>query len=143
MNMARAAVGWGVQELAKKASVTGNTVTRIENGADAEAIDDGEAAASFRSGRDRVHRREWQRPGGTAEKAAAEEKGIARDLRNEPNLIDRSAAAIEDGFASTRKLKVPACVDADRSARCTPSGLTHPSTQCHISRDMQFEARCA
>ena len=34
--MARAAVGWGVRELAKKAGVTANTVTRIENGADAK-----------------------------------------------------------------------------------------------------------
>ncbi len=36
LNMARAAVGWGVRELAKKAGVTANTVTRIENGADAK-----------------------------------------------------------------------------------------------------------
>ena len=34
--MARAAIGWGVRELAKKAGVTANTVTRIENGADAK-----------------------------------------------------------------------------------------------------------
>jgi len=34
--MARAAVGWGVRELAQKAGVTANTVTRIENGADAK-----------------------------------------------------------------------------------------------------------
>ena len=34
--MARAAVGWGVRELAKRAGVTANTVTRIENGADAK-----------------------------------------------------------------------------------------------------------
>jgi transcriptional regulator with XRE-family HTH domain len=36
LKMARAAVGWGVRELAKKAGVTANTVTRIENGADAK-----------------------------------------------------------------------------------------------------------
>jgi transcriptional regulator with XRE-family HTH domain len=36
LRMARAAIGWGVRELAKKASVTANTVTRIENGADAK-----------------------------------------------------------------------------------------------------------
>jgi transcriptional regulator with XRE-family HTH domain len=36
IRMARAAVGWGVRELAEKASVTANTVTRIENGADAK-----------------------------------------------------------------------------------------------------------
>jgi transcriptional regulator with XRE-family HTH domain len=36
VRMARAAVGWGVRELAEKASVTANTVTRIENGADAK-----------------------------------------------------------------------------------------------------------
>jgi transcriptional regulator with XRE-family HTH domain len=36
LKMARAAVGWGVRELAHKAGVTANTVTRIENGADAK-----------------------------------------------------------------------------------------------------------
>ena len=36
VRMARAAVGWGVRELAKEAGVTANTVTRIENGADAK-----------------------------------------------------------------------------------------------------------
>jgi transcriptional regulator with XRE-family HTH domain len=35
LRMARAAVGWGVRELAEKAGVTANTVTRIENGSDA------------------------------------------------------------------------------------------------------------
>ena len=36
MRMARAAVGWGVRELAERAGVTANTVTRIENGSDAK-----------------------------------------------------------------------------------------------------------
>ena len=36
MKMARAALGWGVRELAEKAGVTANTVTRIENGSDAK-----------------------------------------------------------------------------------------------------------
>jgi transcriptional regulator with XRE-family HTH domain len=36
LRMARAAVRWGVRELAEKANVTANTVTRIENGADAK-----------------------------------------------------------------------------------------------------------
>jgi transcriptional regulator with XRE-family HTH domain len=36
VKMGRAAVGWGVRDLAKKAGVTANTVTRIENGADAK-----------------------------------------------------------------------------------------------------------
>jgi len=36
LKMARAAIGWGVRDLAKKAGVTANTVTRIENGADAK-----------------------------------------------------------------------------------------------------------
>ncbi len=36
LRMARAAVGWGVRELAAKAGITANTVTRIENGADAK-----------------------------------------------------------------------------------------------------------
>src|SRR5512132_2359434 len=35
-SVARAAIGWGVRELAEKAGVTANTVTRIENGADAK-----------------------------------------------------------------------------------------------------------
>jgi len=35
LRMARAAIGWGVRELAEKAGVTANTVTRIENGSDA------------------------------------------------------------------------------------------------------------
>jgi transcriptional regulator with XRE-family HTH domain len=36
LRMARAAVGWGVRDLAKKAQVAANTVSRIENGADAK-----------------------------------------------------------------------------------------------------------
>jgi transcriptional regulator with XRE-family HTH domain len=36
LRMARAAVGWSVRELAKRADVNANTVTRIENGADAK-----------------------------------------------------------------------------------------------------------
>jgi transcriptional regulator with XRE-family HTH domain len=36
LRMARAALRWGVRELAKKAGVAANTVTRIENGADAK-----------------------------------------------------------------------------------------------------------
>ncbi|WP_297318914.1 helix-turn-helix transcriptional regulator [Shinella sp.] len=36
MKMARAGLGWGVRELAERAGVTANTVTRIENGADAK-----------------------------------------------------------------------------------------------------------
>jgi transcriptional regulator with XRE-family HTH domain len=36
MKMARAALCWGVRELAEKAGVTANTVTRIENGSDAK-----------------------------------------------------------------------------------------------------------
>jgi len=36
LRMARAGVGWGVRELADRAGVTANTVTRIENGADAK-----------------------------------------------------------------------------------------------------------
>ncbi len=35
--MARAAVGWGVRELAEKAKINPNTVSRIENGGDALA----------------------------------------------------------------------------------------------------------
>jgi transcriptional regulator with XRE-family HTH domain len=36
LKMARVAVGWGVRELASRAGVTANTVTRIENEADAK-----------------------------------------------------------------------------------------------------------
>jgi transcriptional regulator with XRE-family HTH domain len=36
LKMARVAAGWGVRDLAKKAGVAANTVTRIENGADAK-----------------------------------------------------------------------------------------------------------
>ncbi len=35
VRMARAALGWGVRELAAKAGVSANTVSRYENGADA------------------------------------------------------------------------------------------------------------
>ncbi|MDJ0514385.1 MAG: helix-turn-helix transcriptional regulator [Methyloceanibacter sp.] len=35
MRMARAALQWGVRDLADKANVSPNTVTRFENGADA------------------------------------------------------------------------------------------------------------
>ncbi len=37
VRMARAALGWGVLELANKAYVTPNTISRIENGGDALA----------------------------------------------------------------------------------------------------------
>jgi transcriptional regulator with XRE-family HTH domain len=36
IRMARAAAAWSVRELAQKAGVTANTVSRIENGADAK-----------------------------------------------------------------------------------------------------------
>lgn len=36
MKMARVALGWGVRDLADRAGITANTVTRIENGADAK-----------------------------------------------------------------------------------------------------------
>jgi transcriptional regulator with XRE-family HTH domain len=35
LKMARAALGWGVRDLAKKAGVAATTVSRYENGADA------------------------------------------------------------------------------------------------------------
>lgn len=35
LRMARAALGWGVRELAEKAGVAANTITRIEAGHDA------------------------------------------------------------------------------------------------------------
>ncbi|MGB3024427.1 helix-turn-helix domain-containing protein [Paradevosia shaoguanensis] len=36
LRMARAALRWGVREVAEKAGITANTVTRIEGGADAK-----------------------------------------------------------------------------------------------------------
>ncbi|WP_240796805.1 helix-turn-helix transcriptional regulator [Terasakiella sp. SH-1] len=36
VKMARAALSWGVRELAEKAGTTANTVSRFENGADAK-----------------------------------------------------------------------------------------------------------
>lgn len=35
VKMARAALGWGVRDLARVAGVTANTISRYENGADA------------------------------------------------------------------------------------------------------------
>jgi transcriptional regulator with XRE-family HTH domain len=35
VKMARAALGWGVRDLASKAGIAANTVSRYENGADA------------------------------------------------------------------------------------------------------------
>ena len=35
VKMARAALGWGVRELAAKAGVAANTISRFENGSDA------------------------------------------------------------------------------------------------------------
>jgi len=37
IKLARTAVGWGVRDLAKKSDVAANTISRIENGADAMA----------------------------------------------------------------------------------------------------------
>ena len=37
IRMARAALDWGVRELAEKAGCTPNTITRIENGSDSKA----------------------------------------------------------------------------------------------------------
>ncbi len=36
IRMARAALSWGVRDLAEKAGITANTITRIENGSDAK-----------------------------------------------------------------------------------------------------------
>jgi transcriptional regulator with XRE-family HTH domain len=37
LRMARAALQWGVRDLAAKSGITANTITRIENGSDAKA----------------------------------------------------------------------------------------------------------
>jgi transcriptional regulator with XRE-family HTH domain len=36
LRMARAALEWGVRDLAKKSGITANTISRIENGSDAK-----------------------------------------------------------------------------------------------------------
>jgi hypothetical protein len=62
LRMARAAVGWGVRDLAKKAGVTANTRGR-------ETIHNGRAKTGPRNGRCRVHRRRSPRcsSGGSSE----------------------------------------------------------------------------
>ena len=50
IKMGRAALGWGVRELADKAGVTANTVTRIENGSDAKQSTIAALRAALESG---------------------------------------------------------------------------------------------
>jgi transcriptional regulator with XRE-family HTH domain len=50
IKMARAALGWGVRDLAEKSGVTANTVSRIENGADAKQSTINALQAALESG---------------------------------------------------------------------------------------------
>ena len=103
IKMARAAVGWGVRELAKKAGVTANTVTRIENGADARqsTIDRLQQALEAVGV---SYRRERGRSWSAATKAASEE-----ELDRRPPL-DRSATGVEfpDDLVSRSRSRPPA-----------------------------------
>ena len=47
IRMARAGLGWGVRDLAEKAGVTPNTISRIENGADSLGATSRKIQAAF------------------------------------------------------------------------------------------------
>ena len=55
IRMARAALGWGVRELAERARLSPNTISRIENGAGALTESNSTYARDPRKGRGRVH----------------------------------------------------------------------------------------
>jgi transcriptional regulator with XRE-family HTH domain len=98
LRMARAAVGWGVRELAEKAGVTANTVTRIENGADAKqsTID----ALQFALEAAGVEFTNSDQPGvRLAKAAAAHSAGPASALK--PTVIAK--AARRKNFRATEK----------------------------------------
>jgi transcriptional regulator with XRE-family HTH domain len=93
--MARAAVGWGVRELAEKAGVTANTVTRIENGADAK-----------QSTMDRLQR-------------ALEAAGVEFINSDQPGVRLTKAAAARFELASGSKPTVATKAVRARSAKTT------------------------
>jgi transcriptional regulator with XRE-family HTH domain len=82
LRMARAAVGWGVRELAKKAGITANTVTRIENGADAkQSTMDALQRALEAAG---IEFTNGEQPGVRLTKAAAAQSTELRSASNPP-----------------------------------------------------------
>ena len=96
LRMARAAVGWGVRELAEKAGVTANTVTRIENGADAK-----------QSTMDRLQ-------------SALEAAGVEFTNGDQPGVrLTKAAAARSAEPGSTQSRRVAAKVVRGKTAKAT------------------------
>jgi transcriptional regulator with XRE-family HTH domain len=93
LRMARAAVGWGVRELAKKAGVTANTVTRIENGADAK-----------QSTMNRLQH-------------ALEAAGVEFTNGDQPGVRVTKVAAVHSELAKALKSTVPAKVVSGKTAK--------------------------
>jgi transcriptional regulator with XRE-family HTH domain len=88
LRMARAAVGWGVRELAEKAGVNANTVTRIENGADAkQSTMDALQGALEAAG---VEFTNGEQPGVRLSKVAAAESAESAGVSN-PRLAAQAA----------------------------------------------------
>jgi transcriptional regulator with XRE-family HTH domain len=91
LRMARAAVRWGVRELAEKAGVTANTVTRIENGADAkQSTMDALQRALETAG---VEFTNGEQPGIRMTKAAAAQSGANSTDASAPNPRTAAQAA--------------------------------------------------
>ena|SRR6516165_9269603 len=104
VRMARAAIGWGVRELAKKAGVTANTVTRIENGADAK-----------QSTMDRLQ-------------SALEAAGVEFTNGDQPGVrLTKAAAARAAGLLSASKPRVAGRVPRGRSDSRALAALPRPS----------------
>jgi transcriptional regulator with XRE-family HTH domain len=96
LRMARAAVGWGVRELAERAGVTANTVTRIENGADAK-----------QSTMDRMQ-------------GALEAAGVEFTNGDQPGVrLTKAAAARSTEAASAAKPMVAAKASRGKTAKAT------------------------
>src|SRR5262249_13610258 len=95
LRMARAAVGWGVRKLAEKAGVTANTVTRIENGADAK-----------QSTIDRLQR-------------ALEAAGVEFTNSDQPGVRLTKAAAARSEAARASKATVAAKTVRGKTAKAT------------------------
>ena len=96
LRMARAAVGWGVRELAERAGVSANTVTRIENGADAK-----------QSTMDRMQ-------------GALEAAGVEFTNGDQPGVrLTKAAAARSTEAASAAKPTVAAKASRGKTAKAT------------------------
>jgi transcriptional regulator with XRE-family HTH domain len=79
LRMARAAVGWGVRELAEKAGITANTVTRIENGADAKQSTMDKLRAALEAAG--VEFTNGEQPGVRLSQAGSKFTGLAKAVR--------------------------------------------------------------